>query len=259
MNTEIKKISTGLKNLDSKLDGGFRPCNLITIAGRSSMGKSAFIYNIASNIAKDLSINIKELYGVVGFFSLASDKDILLISAARSNCNIVSEKYDLHSSIMVSRLIIDTGDFTIERIKRRAEELKEHEGLKILFIDDIQLIQFKGSDELDLCDKFSHITAKLKNLAMELRIPIVISYPIIDNEEKNVTPTLFDFDEADSIANDSDVVMFLHRDNELDSNDNSKNRNKTDLIIAKYRNGLTDKTEMFYIDKLCKFNDLEEK
>jgi replicative DNA helicase len=137
------------------------------------------------------------------------------------------------------------------------------------------LIKFKGSEELDLDNKFSYISSSLKNLATDLKITIVITYPIIDevDKDKNDIPILSDFSYADSIANDSDIVIFLHREevylrqNEPEINDilsygkwkNQLNKSLdiTDCIVAKYRNGFNSRTKMLYIDSVSKFIDLE--
>ena len=285
MNNELRIISTGYKNLDSKLSGGFIPGNLVTIASRPSMGKSSFAFSIASNIAKSLATKIDDKCNMVGLFSSTPNKDAELLNKAEDNgCfekNIVlSSIYGVEFMVydnmfMATQLQVEKDNLTIESIKERARILKENGNLRILFVDDIQLIKFKGSEELDLDNKFSYISSSLKNLATDLKITIVITYPIIDevDKDKNDIPILSDFSYADSIANDSDIVIFLHREevylrqNEPEINDilsygkwkNQLNKSLdiTDCIVAKYRNGFNSRTKMLYIDSVSKFIDLE--
>lgn len=161
MYQELNKIKTGFFVLDLRLSGGFHNCNLVTIASRPQMGKRDLMLNIATNIAKDFSANQQKKN--VAIFSLTISEDEL--------------NHKLHSISNEENLpiIIRNNIYNINDIIKQAHYLKSQDNISVLFIDNLQSIKANFEYEernLNLYERFSYISAMLKNLAMELKIPI---------------------------------------------------------------------------------------
>jgi replicative DNA helicase len=232
----LSGLATGLRDLD-KYMGGLQKSDLIVIAGRPGMGKTALATNIAYNVAHSFEPEIKadgtvEAIdgGRVGFFSLE-------MSAEQLATRIISEQTEIASStirrgqitdadfekiVAFSRtmqelpLFIDeTGGISIAQLAARARRLKRQRGLDLLVIDYIQLLQgsTRRSSE-NRVQEITEITTRLKALAKELNVPIValsqLSRQVESREDKR--PQLADLRESGSIEQDADVVLFVYRD-----------------------------------------------
>jgi len=233
----LSGISTGLKDLDNKM-GGLQSSDLIILAGRPSMGKTALATNIAFNIAKNLRFEKqpdgteKAVDGaVVGFFSLEMSAEQLATRIVSEQAEIPSEKIrrgmiderDFGKLVKVSQelqslhLYIDqTGGISIAQLAARARKLKRQRGLGLLVVDYLQLLvgSGKGGSNQNRVQEVSEITVGLKALAKELQVPIIalsqLSRQVEQREDKR--PQLSDLRESGSIEQDADVVLFVYRE-----------------------------------------------
>ncbi|ADM08247.1 replicative DNA helicase [Parvularcula bermudensis HTCC2503] len=228
-------VSTGLRDLDEKL-GGLHPSDLIILAGRPSMGKTALATNIAVNAAKaylperqaDGSIKAKS-GGVVGLFSLEMSAEQLAGRILSEFSNIPSEKIrrgdidqsDFEQIYEAARQlndiplhIDDTGGLSIGQVAARARRLKRQHGLDLLVLDYLQLLSGSKKAGDNRVQELTEITTGLKALAKELNVPILalsqLSRQVEAREDKR--PQLSDLRESGSIEQDADVVMFVFRE-----------------------------------------------
>jgi replicative DNA helicase len=231
----LSGLSTGLVDLDSKL-GGLQPSDLIILAGRPSMGKTALATNIAYNIAKAYRSEVQADGttktvdgGIVGFFSLEMSAEQLATRILSERAEIGSEKIrrgmidegEFRKLVEVSRemsqspLYIDqTGGISIAQLAARARKLKRQKGLDLLVVDYLQLLTGSKRTSDGRVQEVSEITTGLKALAKELAVPVValsqLSRQVEQREDKR--PQLSDLRESGSIEQDADVVMFVYRE-----------------------------------------------
>lgn len=223
-------VPSKLVDLDKKL-GGFQKSDLIILAGRPSMGKTALATNMAFNAAREfLKSNGKE-GAVVGFFSLEMSAEQLATRILADITSISSDKIrrgevrdtDFHKFVEASQelsmsplYIDDTPALTIGAVRTRARRLKRQHNLGMLVIDYLQLLQGSGSGrgEQNRVLEISEITRGLKAIAKELEIPVIALSQLSRAVEArdNKRPQLSDLRESGSIEQDADVVMFVYRD-----------------------------------------------
>jgi replicative DNA helicase len=231
----LSGLATGLTDLDNKM-GGLQQSDLIILAGRPSMGKTALVTNIAYNVAKayrseqqpDGSIKAVD-GGIVGFFSLEMSAEQLATRILSEQAEIASEKIrrgmitedDFRKLVEVSRvmseipLYIDqTGGISIAQLAARARKLKRQKGLGLLIVDYLQLLSGSSKRGDNRVQEITEITTGLKALAKELQVPIIalsqLSRQVEQREDKR--PQLSDLRESGSIEQDADVVMFVFRE-----------------------------------------------
>lgn len=225
----ISGITTGLKDLDAKL-GGFHNSDLLILAGRPSMGKTALAVNIGFNAAKAYAESGGKEGAVVGFFSLemASDQlagriladqaDISGDDLRKGNLRQDDFRRFVEASQKLSQVpfyIDDTPALTIGAVRTRARRLKRQHGLGMLIIDYLQLLRGSGSRQSseNRVLEISEITRGLKAIAKELQIPVLalsqLSRAVEARDDKR--PMLSDLRESGSIEQDSDVVKFVYR------------------------------------------------
>ncbi|MEQ1670311.1 MAG: replicative DNA helicase, partial [Hyphomicrobium sp.] len=231
----LSGASTGLSDLDNKL-GGLQRSDLIILAGRPSMGKTALATNIAYNVAKaykgerapDGSMETKD-GGIVGFFSLEMSSEQLATRILAEQAEISSEKIrrgmidenefrklsEVAAEMSRIPLFIDqTGGISIAQLSARARKLKRQHGLDLLVVDYLQLLAGSKKGESNRVQEITEITTGLKALAKELVVPIIalsqLSRQVENREDKR--PQLSDLRESGSIEQDADVVMFVYRD-----------------------------------------------
>ena len=228
-------LSTGLIDLDRQL-GGLHPSDLVILAGRPSMGKTALATNIAFSVAKAYSYEIAQdgsrrtsSGGVVAFFSLEMSAeqlatrllaDVSGVSSDRLRKGEIdnSEYYrvrDAAVEVQDSPLHIDaTGGLSIAKLTARARRLKRSVGLDLIVVDYLQLVTTDGSKGDNRVQEVSMITQGLKALAKELSVPVIalsqLSRQVENREDKK--PQLSDLRESGSIEQDADVVMFVYRE-----------------------------------------------
>jgi replicative DNA helicase len=262
----ITGISTGFKDLD-KLTSGLQPSDLILIAARPSMGKTAFVLNIAQHIG------IKEKKAVA-FFSLEMSKEQLVQRMLCAESTIDSQRLRIGEleandwTKLVSgadRLstapifIDDTSGITVMEMRSKARRLKIEHDLQLIIIDYLQLMQGsskKGSENRQ--QEISEISRSLKGLARELGVPVIALSQLSRSVESRQVkkPMLSDLRESGSLEQDADIVAFLYRDDYY--NPDSEQKNITEVIIAKHRNGPVDTVQLFFHKQFTKFSDLSK-
>jgi replicative DNA helicase len=283
-------VTSGFRDLDHKLFG-FHSSDLIILAGRPSMGKTALALNFAINACRSLSASSrnKEDIKSVGFFSLEMSAEQLSTRLLAMNSNVdasslrsgkinESEYNRLRSTAdelsAMPFFIDDSGSLTVSAIRTRARRLKRRNNLGILFIDYLQLITGSNRDNRVL--EISEITMGLKSLAKELSIPIVVlsqlSRAVESRDDKR--PMLSDLRESGAIEQDADVVMFIYRDEYYLSRKEpsagtdkhqewleklNKVHNQAEVIVAKHRNGPIGNVLLFYDSNHSKFGDFESR
>lgn len=286
-------ISTGLIDLDRELSG-FHNSDLVVIAARPSMGKTAFAINLAINACNFMQLKNKEQEKdkSVGFFSLEMSSEQLatrilsmhtnIDSSALRSGHVTEENYNrLRREIIaldIPFFIDDTPSLSIAAIRTRARKMKRKYNLGILFIDYLQLI--RGINKSDnRVNEISEITQGLKAIAKELNIPVIalsqLSRAVELREDKR--PMLSDLRESGSIEQDADIVMFIYREEyyltrkepslsdakyaekhaEWLSNLNQV-YNIADIIIAKHRNGRVGSVKLQYDSQYSKFSNLQK-
>ena len=261
----ITGLPTGFKDLD-RLTSGLQPSDLILIAARPSMGKTAFVLNIAQHVA------VREKK-TVAFFSLEMSKEQLVqrmlcaeapIDAQRLRIGELDDNDWKKLVTAADRLagapifIDDTAGITIMEMRSKARRLKIEHDLKLIIIDYLQLMQGgTGSNRSEnRQQEISEISRSLKALARELKVPVVALSQLSRGVESRQIkkPMLSDLRESGSLEQDADIVAFLYREDYYDPDTDKKNI--TDIIIAKHRNGPVDSIELFFHKQFTKFSDL---
>ena len=282
-------VTSGFIDLNKKL-GGLNRSDLIILAGRPSMGKTALATNIAFKVAMDKLLN-REGSGKVAFFSLEMSAEQLVSRVISQESMIPSEKIrrgeiqeeeigrirGLQKKLANIPLFIeDTPAMTVSSIRTRARKLQRKEGLDLIVIDYLQLLQGSNDRRNDnRVQEISEITRSLKGLAKELNIPIIalsqLSRAVEIRDDKR--PQLADLRESGSIEQDADVVMFVYREEyylertkpqegtpEFDKwyTKMQNAHNKAEVIIAKQRHGPIGTVELFFDGQFTKFDNLAE-
>ncbi len=258
----ITGISTGYSELD-KLLSGFQPSELLILAARPSQGKTALALNLAENIA----IRAGE---PVAIFSLEMSKESLLQRLVASVAQIDAHKFRTgHLSRedwrrMTEALgtissapvwIDDSGSISVLEIGAKARRLMRDKGLKLLIVDYLQLITARGRFN-SRQEEVSSISRNLKGLAKELKIPVLVLSQLTrapEREERG--PQLSDLRESGAIEQDADVVMFIYRPNFYKVDAAPEERDQADILIAKQRNGPTDKVKFVFRSRLTRFEE----
>ena len=268
---EITGLATHYSQLD-KLTSGFQPSDLIIIAARPSMGKTAFAMNIAENSAV--------LDGkVVGVFSLEMSREALLMRMLASCAQVDSKnlrqgfltKDDMRKltqameQLMQARLYIDdTPGISVSEMRAKARRLKQQEKqLDLIIVDYLQLmsaVPIGGKRFENRTQEVSAISRGLKGLAKELNVPVIALSQLSRAPESrggDHRPQLADLRESGSIEQDADVVAFIFRE-EVYKQDDPDLQGKAELIIAKQRNGPTGKVRLAFLKNSTRFESLME-
>ena len=247
---EITGLSTGFYEID-KITSGLHPNELIIIAARPAMGKTAFALNLATNIAMNQSKAVALFNMEMGAEQLAIR---MLSSAGQVDQNKLKRGYFEHSdwkriNEAMSRLadthlfIDDTPGQTMAEIKAKCRRLaSQKDGLGIVIIDYLTLIQGSSKYVGNRQQEVSEISRSLKTMAMELEVPVIalaqLSRTVEGREDKR--PMLSDLRESGSIEQDADIVAFLYRDDYYNKQASEDNQiSESEFIIAKHRNGPT--------------------
>lgn len=291
----LSGIATGLTDLDNMM-GGLHPSDLIIIAGRPSMGKTALATNIAFNIARryregtDENGQRKALEGgIVAFFSLEMSADQLALRLLAEQSGISSHRIrrgeiepyefekirDAAEEIEHAPLYIDeTGGIPISQLAARARRHKRQHGLDLIVVDYLQLVTTTSGRE-GRVQEVSEVTQGLKALAKELNVPVIalsqLSRKVEDRDDKR--PQLADLRESGSIEQDADMVMFVYREAYYVGRREPKSKEGTDeyaawqeemnraygraeIIIGKQRHGPIGTVNVAFEEKLTKFSNL---
>lgn len=260
----VTGIPTGFIDLDYKLSG-LQPSDLVLIAARPSMGKTAFVLNIAQYIAfkKDRSVAIFSLEMskeqlVNRLFSLESQVDAQSIRTGNMKDSDWEKLIEGAGIIGRSRLIIDdTPGISISELRSKCRKYKLEHELDVVIIDYLQLMTGSvGKSQESRQQEISEISRSLKGLARELNVPVValsqLSRAVESRPDKR--PMLSDLRESGAIEQDADVVMFIYRDEYY--NKDSEFKRQAEIIIAKQRNGPVGTVNLAWLGEYTKFANL---
>ena len=259
----VTGLSTGFTELDYRT-AGFQPSDLILIAARPSMGKTAFVLNIAEYMALHSGVT-------TAVFSLEMSKDQLVKRLIAMNSKVDSqhirtgeleadEWFKVTESVKLigeSNLVIDdTPGISIGQLRSKCRKLKMEKDLGIIIIDYLQLMT-AGKRVESRQQEISEISRSLKALARELDCPVVALSQLSRSVESrdNKRPMLSDLRESGAIEQDADVVMFIYRDDYY--NKESERKGVSEIIIGKQRNGPTCTIELAWLAQYTKFANLE--
>lgn len=253
----LRGVSTGLKNMDRILNG-LQESNLIILAARPSVGKSS----LAINIAEYAAVTKK---APVGIFSLEMSREQLVDRMLSSQSGVDNWKIstgnlsdqdfkdlgDAMGELAEAPIYIDdTPGISIMEMRTKARRLHLDKGLKLLIVDYLQLA--RGRNLENRVQEVSEISQALKNIARELKIPVLACAQLSRAVEQRggKVPQLSDLRESGSIEQDSDVVMFLYRPDEED-------RSYIKLLVSKHRNGPTGDIDLFFKGEITRFFEVE--
>ena len=256
----VTGIPTGFIDLDNKLTG-LHGSELILVAARPAMGKTAFVLNIAQHVVGKENIPC-------AIFSLEMDKEQLVSRLIAMDSMVDSQNIRtgnlagadwqkvMESAINIgkSKLFIDdTSGITISELRSKCRKLKQNHDIGLIIIDYLQLMG-GGKRSESRQQEISEISRALKTLARELRVPIIalsqLSRAVEARDEK--VPRLSDLRESGAIEQDADVVMFIYRD-EYYKKEESTKKGIADIIVAKQRNGATGTVELVWLGQYTKF------
>jgi replicative DNA helicase len=287
---QVTGVTTGLSDLDKKL-GGFQPSDLIILAGRPSMGKTALATNMAMRASKVYAETGGQEGGVIGFFSLEMSADQLATRILADLAEIPGDKirrgdvtkeefrHFAEASAKLAQFplyIDDTPALSIGAVRTRARRLQRQHGLNMVVVDYLQLLRGSGSKQSEnRVNEVSEITRGLKAIAKELDIPVIalsqLSRAVESRDDKR--PQLSDLRESGSIEQDADVVMFVYREeyyvermkpdeSELEKFEAWQRKMDSvhqvaECIVAKQRHGPIGPVKMHFEGRYTRFSDLD--
>ena len=228
----------GIKELDKLINIDNK---LITIASRPGMGKSSLVIKIAKNVSTNNNVPI-------AIFSLDMSKEQmanrLLSDKKLLNNHWTSITEEIKKLKDFTFYIDDTPGISIDKIIEKCQKLKLEKNIGLIIIDYLQLVSYNKNELLSRDKEITNIMARLKKLINEINIPIIITSQLSREPEKreNHRPVLSDFRKSSSIAQNSDVVMFLYSDSHY--NQNKKKCNAIEIIIAKNNDGHCETVEV---------------
>ena len=270
----LSGIATGFEKLD-KVTSGWQPSDLIIIAARPGMGKTAFVLSMARNVAIDFG-------HAVALFSLEMSSVQLITRLISSETGLSSEKLrtgklEKHEweqlSVKVKDLekaplyIDDSPSLSIFDLRAKARRLKSQHDIKIIIVDYLQLMTAgggKGPGNRE--QEISTISRNLKALAKELEVPVIALSQLsraVETRGSSKRPLLSDLRESGAIEQDADIVSFIYRPeyykiDEWDDDEHSPTQGQAEFIIAKHRNGSLENVRLKFIGNLGKFDNLED-
>ena len=261
----VTGLSSGFIELDYKT-AGFQPSDLILLAARPSMGKTALALNIAQYVTTKLN-------EAVALFSLEMSKEQLTSRLLSMESHIDSNNLrsgqlrdedwesliDSAGRIGNSKLIIDdTPSISAPALRSRARKYKLEYDVKLILVDYLQLMSASGRSD-SRQQEVADISRSLKAIARELDVPIIVLSQLNRSVEKrdNKRPLLSDLRESGAIEQDADLVMFLYRDEYY--NQDTEDKNIAEVIIAKQRNGPTGTVRLLWLPQFTQFRTLEHK
>ncbi|MGE5172870.1 MAG: replicative DNA helicase [Betaproteobacteria bacterium] len=272
----VTGIPTGFVDLDH-LTSGLQSSDLIIVAGRPSMGKTAFCLNIAAHAAIEKA-------KVVAFFSLEMSKEALglrllgseaRVDAHRLRTGHLSERDWTPLATAAGRLaeapiyIDDTAALSVLEMQAKARRLKAEHGLDLIIVDYLQLMRGR-QNESSREQEISNISRSLKMLAKDLKVPVIalsqLNRAVETRPGKEKRPMLADLRESGAIEQDADVILFIYRDevyNKCDCPHDGEclcgRRGVAEVIVGKQRNGPVGKVDLTYINRFTRFENAERK
>ncbi len=266
-------LSTGFSDLDNIISG-LRKSDMIIVAARPGMGKSAFAFNIAVNVAKKESQNKKQNQKKVAIFSLEMSRlqivtRIMAAEAGVSNTRLNNGQLkgdDMEKIIDTFEFVVgypiainDKAGMTVPEMKA---SLKNEENLGLVIIDYIQLIE-SASKYGNRVNEISEITRQIKIMAKDLDVPVIALSQLSRSVEKrdDKRPIMSDLRDSGSIEQDADIIMFLYRDEyyskDKEGDDDSKIQSTAQCIVAKNRHGKTGTAELAWVGEYTQFRSLD--
>lgn len=260
---KLTGIPTPFTDLN-KLTSGLQPSDLIIVAARPSMGKTAFALNLAQHAA------VKAGKTVV-IFSLEMSREQLAMRMLSSEANLdmqkvktgqtddadiirASEALDplTHANIYID----DTAGVSVPEVRSKCRRLKSRVGLDLIVIDYLQLMQTSGKSD-NRVQEISEMTRALKIMARELNVPIILLSQLSRASEKRESkrPVMSDLRESGAIEQDADIIILLHRPAVFDDTCD----NTAEIIVAKHRNGPVDTVELMWVPQYAKFTDKSDR
>ena len=261
---DVTGVPSGFRDLD-RITSGFQEGNLIVMAARPSMGKSALGLGVAANLAVRKNVP-------VALFTLEMSKSEVTQRLMCSEAKVESQRLRTGKlsaddwprlTAACDKLakapvyVDDTGSITMMEIRSKARRLKaKHPDLGLIIVDYLQLMT-SGTSAENRVQEVSQISRSLKVLARDLDVPIValsqLSRAVEQRHDKR--PILSDLRESGSIEQDADIVMFIYRD-EYYNGEESEQQGLAEVIVAKHRNGPTDTVKLSFLKRYAKFSDL---
>ena len=269
-NTGLNGVPSGFYSID-RITMGWQKSDLIILAARPSVGKTAFSLNLARNAAVDHHM-------AVAFFSLEMSAIQLVKRLITSESGLPADKikggakledyeweqleYKLKALSKAPLYIDDTPGLPLMEFRTKAKNLVKNKGVRLIFVDYLQLMQgpaeLKGMREQEVVA----ISRTLKATAKELDVPIIalsqLSRQAVQRQGGGGKPQLSDLRESGSIEQDADMVIFIHRPDFVGLSENPEDKEKTQIIIAKHRNGETCDIDMLFKSEQIKFVELDD-
>ena len=260
----ITGVETGFRDLD-RLTSGLQPGDLVIVAGRPSMGKTALCLNMAQHVA--LHQNLP-----VGMFSLEMSKEQLLMRMLCAEARVDAHKLRtgylgkddfrklidaLGETAQAPMYIDDSSTLTVMEMRAKSRRLKAEHGLSMIIVDYLQLMSGYGRVE-NRTQEISGISRGLKALAKELSVPVIALSQLSrapEQRQGDHKPQLSDLRESGSIEQDADLVMFIYREEVYKPLD-EENKGLAELIIAKQRNGPTGTVKLAFLREFTRFETL---
>ena len=264
----VTGVPAGFDEID-KLTSGFQPSDLIIIAGRPSMGKTAFSLNIAQYVAIERKTP-------VAIFSLEMSKEQLVLRMLCSEAKV--DAHRLRGGFLgeadwpkLTRaagnlsdapiFIDDTAAISVLEMRAKARRLMAEHELGLVVVDYLQLMRGRGaySQNMDSrVQEISEISRSLKSLAKELNIPVIALSQLNRRveERQNKRPQLADLRDSGAIEQDADLIIFIYREEVYDRSDDNPNKGIAEIIIGKQRNGPVGDVKLAFVDKYASFENL---
>lgn len=258
---DVTGIPTGYRDLDRKLSG-LHPANLLILAARPAMGKSALALNIAQNVAVQGN--------PVAVFSLEMSREEMVTRMMCAQGRIDSQKLRTGrlderdftklsnaASVLYKKPVFvdDSPGLTVTEIRAKCRRMARRHGLRLVIVDYLQLMQGSGGENRQ--QEIAVISRSLKNLARELDVPVIalsqLNRSLESREDKR--PRLADLRESGSLEQDADVVMFIYR-HEYYHPEAIETRGVAEVMIAKHRQGSTGKVDMTFLPEFTLFSDM---
>jgi replicative DNA helicase len=266
----LRGVPSGYTSLD-RVTAGWQRSDLIIIAARPGMGKTAFALSMARNMAVDfkkpVAVFSLEMSAVQLVTRLISAEAELPADKLRKG-NLEDYEWDALNSkvsalIDAPILIDDTPALSIFELRAKCRRLKAQHDIQMIVVDYIQLMSGGSSNAGNREQEISQISRSLKSLAKELNIPVITLSQLnrsVETRGGSKKPILSDLRESGAIEQDADMVVFIYRPEyyKIDEDDKGPTKGMADIIIAKHRNGALSEIRMRFIDKFARFEELSE-
>ena len=270
-NTGLGGVPSGYPSID-RVTNGWQPSDLVIIAARPSVGKTAFALNIARNAAVDhhmpvavfsLEMSCAQLAKrlVVSETGLSGDK--IKGSIKLEDYEWEQLEYRIRDLSRAPLYIDDTPSLPVMEFRTKAKNLVKNKGVKLIVVDYLQLMQAPDQGKGGLREQeVAYISRTLKATAKELNVPILalsqLSRNAVQRQGSGGKPVLSDLRESGSIEQDADMVIFIHRPDYLGLSENPEDKEKTQIIIAKHRNGETKDIDMVFRSEQVRFMEPDD-